>query len=74
MQELINDVLTDLYYVCSEWYAGTLKDFLLDSRTMDHYPIYAEKQHRMSTAKELQLLELALGVARGMAHLANNKV
>ncbi|GAB6031602.1 hypothetical protein CHUAL_009366 [Chamberlinius hualienensis] len=61
-------------YVCTEWYSGSLKSFLLDSRTMEHYPVYAERQHRASTLKELQLLEIALGIARGMAHLAHNKV
>lgn len=63
-----------LYFVCSEWHTSTLKEFVLDSRTIDHYPVYAERQRRASTLKEVQMLELGLGVARGMAHLAQHKI
>lgn len=63
-----------LLHLATEYYQVSLKDFLLESRALDHYPVYAERQHRFSTLREEQLLELMAGVARGLAHLSQNRI
>jgi len=46
-----------------------LKQLLVDSRALDNYPVYAKKNNRFSTAREETLLDLLVGVARGLDHL-----
>jgi len=52
----------------------SLKHLLLDSRALDNYPVYAQKNNRFSTAREETLLDLMVGVARGLDHLAKCKI
>ncbi|MCL4137254.1 UNVERIFIED_CONTAM: hypothetical protein GTU68_030781, partial [Idotea baltica] len=52
-----------------EYETLTLKSNLIESRAVQHYPVYAEKNRRFSTLQESQLLEILAGVARGMSFL-----
>ena len=52
----------------------SLKQVLLDSRALIHYPVFAEKNQRISTMEEETILEIMRGVAKGMEHLAKNRV
>ena len=61
-------------FVVLEDSTTSLKQVLLDSRALVHYPAYAEKNQRVSTLSEETLLEHAISVARGMEHLANKRV
>ncbi|XP_045113569.1 putative tyrosine-protein kinase Wsck isoform X4 [Portunus trituberculatus] len=75
--------------VAFEYETSTLKTQLVESRAVQHYPVYAEKNRRFSTLLETQELlekgpvsasqvppshrqaiELLVGIAQGMAHLA----
>ncbi|XP_042877547.1 putative tyrosine-protein kinase Wsck [Penaeus japonicus] len=60
--------------VAFEYETSTLKSHLVGSRAVQHYPVYAEKNRRFSTLPEGQALEILLGVARGMNHLASLRV
>ena len=51
-----------------------LKQGLLDSRALVHYPVYAEKNQRVSTMAEETVLDVLVGVAKGMEHLVQNRV
>uniref|UniRef100_T1IQU4 Dol-P-Glc:Glc(2)Man(9)GlcNAc(2)-PP-Dol alpha-1,2-glucosyltransferase n=1 Tax=Strigamia maritima TaxID=126957 RepID=T1IQU4_STRMM len=61
-------------HVVVEHHQVMLKDILLESRALDYYPVFAEKNCKFSTFKEEQLVEFALGIAQGMAHLAQTKI
>ena len=54
--------------------AVDLKSHLLDSRAMDNYPVYARNNARFSTAREETLLDMMVGVARGLDHLAKARI
>ncbi|XP_076042898.1 tyrosine-protein kinase Wsck [Oratosquilla oratoria] len=57
--------------VAFEYESGTFKNTLVESRAVQHYPVYAEKHRRFSTLSETQVLDILTGVARGMAHLSS---
>ncbi|XP_053628406.1 tyrosine-protein kinase receptor Tie-1 isoform X2 [Cherax quadricarinatus] len=57
--------------VAFEYETATLKTHLVESRAVQHYPVYAEKNRRFSTLLEGQALDVLAGVARGMSHLAS---
>ena len=46
-----------------------LKQWLLGSRALTHHPQYAAQHSRTATAREEVVLELAAGLASGLAHL-----
>ena len=55
-------------------YGLNLKEFLLNSRTLNNYPSYATKEQRFSTLHEAQAIDIALGIAKGMAYLQSLSV
>ncbi|RXG60560.1 putative tyrosine-protein kinase Wsck [Armadillidium vulgare] len=55
--------------VVFEYETLSLKSNLVESRAVQHYPVYAEKNRRFSTVQENQILEILIGVTRGMKHL-----
>ncbi|XP_050687142.1 putative inactive tyrosine-protein kinase Wsck isoform X2 [Eriocheir sinensis] len=55
--------------VAFEYETSTLKTQLVESRAVQHYPVYAEKNRRFSTLVETQAIEFLVGVAQGMGHL-----
>jgi hypothetical protein len=57
-----------------EHYGINLKEFLLNSRALNNYPAYAEKEQRFSTLHEAQAIDIALGIAKGMAYLQSLSV
>ncbi|KAK3884162.1 hypothetical protein Pcinc_011562 [Petrolisthes cinctipes] len=57
-----------------EYETATLKNHLVESRAVQHYPVYAEKNRRFSTLSESQAIDILVGVTRGMAHLASHGV
>nr|XP_045606132.1 putative tyrosine-protein kinase Wsck [Procambarus clarkii] len=57
--------------VAFEYETATLKTHLVESRAVQHYPVYAEKNRRFSTLLEGQAFDILAGVARGMSHLAS---
>ncbi|XP_065572106.1 putative inactive tyrosine-protein kinase Wsck [Artemia franciscana] len=65
---------TGMLFIITESYADPLKEVLLASRTLSKYPTYAEKEKRFSTLHEAQLIDVAIGVARGMAYLSSLKI
>jgi len=64
----------DKLLVAMEYYGTTLKEFLLSSRALNNYPSYAEKEQRFSTLHEAQAIDIALGIAKGMAYLQSLSV
>ena len=66
--------LSDKLLVAMEYYGTTLKEFLLSSRALNNYPSYAEKEQRFSTLHEAQAIDIALGIAKGMAYLQSLSV
>ena len=60
--------------VAMEHYGMNLKELLLNSRALNNYPSYASKEQRFSTLHEAQAIDIALGVARGMAYLQSLSV
>ncbi len=61
-------------YVVLEGGITTLKQSLLDSRTLIHNPTFADKYENGSSIPEETLLTYVLGIARGMEHLAEKQV
>lgn len=51
-----------------------LKEFLLNSRALNNYPSYANKEQRFSTLHEAQAIDIALGIATGMSYLQSLSV
>ena len=47
----------------------TLKQTLLDSRALVHFPAYAQKNQRVTTLQEETVADAMVGVARGMRRL-----
>ncbi len=64
----------DTTFVVLEDGGVTMKQALLDSRALVHQPAYAEKHGRVSTTSEEDVLDMLVGVANGMEHLAKAKV
>ena len=64
----------DTVFVAFEENTHSLKQVLLDSRALIHYPVYAKKNQRFSTMSELDTIRYLICVANGMQHLANNNV
>ena len=62
-----------LFFVLEDG-AASLKQGLLDSRALVHYPAYAEKNQRVSTLAEETVLDICVGVARGMEYLQQGGV
>jgi len=60
----------DTIFVVFEQAWPTLKKSLVDSRSLEHYPDYAEANGKFSTMQEEILLNIMLGISRGMEHLA----
>lgn len=60
--------------VSVEHYGANLKEFLLNSRALNNYPEYANKEERVSTLHEAQAIDISLGIARGMAYLQSLSV
>ena len=60
----------DTIFVVFEQAWPTLKKSLVDSRSLEHYPDYAEANGKFSTLQEEILLNIMLGISRGMEHLA----
>lgn len=57
-----------------EQYGINLKEFLLNSRALNNYAAYAEKEQRFSTLHEAQAIDIALGISKGMAYLQSLSV
>ena len=51
-----------------------LKQYLLDSRSLDHQPGYANKSDRFSSMREDTALGIMTGIAKGLGHLVNSGV
>ena len=60
--------------IAMEFYSINLKELLLNSRALNNYPAYAEKEQRFSTLHEAQAIDIALGITRGMAYLQSLSV
>ncbi|KAI9565171.1 hypothetical protein GHT06_008947 [Daphnia sinensis] len=60
--------------VAMEHYGMNLKEFSLNSRALNNYPSYATKEQRFSTLHEAQAIDVALGIAKGMAYLQSLSV
>lgn len=60
---------TETMVIAMEHYGMNLKEFLLNSRALNNYPSYATKEQRFSTLHEAQAIDIALGIAKGMAYL-----
>ena len=52
----------------------SLKQFMLDSRALEHCPDYASNYNRYSTAREEAVLEIITGITDGLKHLADRGV
>jgi len=52
----------------------SMKQYLLDSRALLNYPEYASKNARFSTAREEMMLDLMVGLASGLDHLARCRI
>ncbi|CAB4066545.1 unnamed protein product [Lepeophtheirus salmonis] len=68
--ELMNKTL----FIVFEKTTQSLKRILVDSRALLHYPVYAEKNNRFTTLQENNVMDVLIGVARGMQHLVKNKI
>ena len=64
----------DTLFVVFEENIQSLKQTLLDSRALIHYPVYASKNQRFSTLNEAQVFHFLIQVADGMEFLSNRKV
>ena len=64
----------DTLFVVFEENIHSLKQVLLDSRALVHYPVYASKNQRFSTLSEIQVFQYLIDVADGMEYLSNLKV
>ena len=74
MSELLFYLYSDTLLLAMEHYGINLKEFLLNSRALNNYPAYAEKEPRFSTLHEAQAIDIALGIAKGMAYLQSLSV
>ncbi|KAE8747457.1 hypothetical protein FOCC_FOCC005788 [Frankliniella occidentalis] len=63
----------EMLYVVLEYHPATLKDILLESRTLER-PGYDRDLSSVCSLPQQAFLQIAIGIAQGMAHLANNKV
>ena len=52
----------------------TLKQVLLDSRALEHYPAYVEKHQKVSTIPSETIISWLRDIALGMEHLALRKI
>ena len=64
----------DTLFVAMEENVHSLKQVLLDSRALIHYPVYATKNQRFSTLNEVDVFRYLIGVANGMEYLSMNNV
>jgi hypothetical protein len=64
----------DSVFVVLQEGVTTLKQTLLDSRALVHYPAYAEKNRRVTTLQEEVVSEAMVGIASGMRHLEEQRV
>ena len=64
----------DSIFVVLEEGIKTLKQALLDSRALVHYPLYVEKNQTVSSISEEQIFQHLIGIANGMNHLSEQKV
>ncbi len=64
----------DAVFVVIEEGTATLKQTLLDSRALVHYPAFAEKNGRVTTMREEAIADAMVGIARGMKHLEEQGV
>jgi endothelial-specific receptor tyrosine kinase len=60
----------DTIFVVLEQAWPSLKQALLDSRALVHNPVYAETNRRFSNLREDVVLNVMLGISRGMDHLS----
>ena len=51
-----------------------LKQLLLDSRSLDTHPSYAEKSNRFSSIREEDAISIMVGIAEGLDHLTHSGV
>lgn len=58
-------------FIVVELHPATLKDVLLESRCLEHS---SSTQQLICSLSETSMLEIAIGVARGMEHLTHKKV
>ncbi|KAK3914589.1 Putative tyrosine-protein kinase Wsck [Frankliniella fusca] len=63
----------EMLYVVLEYHPATLKDILLESRTLER-PGYDRDLSSVCSLPQQAFLQIAIGIAQGMAHLASNKV
>lgn len=61
----------DTIFVVFEQAWPTLKQALLDSRALVHYPAFVESHGKFSTLREEVMVNMMLGIAKGMDHLAS---
>ena len=64
----------DTLFVVFEENVHSLKQVILDSRALIHYPVFASKNQRFSTLTENQVLQYLIDVADGMEYLSNLNV
>jgi serine/threonine protein kinase len=64
----------DTLFVVFEESVQSLKQTLLDSRALIHYPVYASKHQKVSTLNESQVFHFLIQVADGMDYLSNRKI
>ena len=64
----------DTLFVVFEENVHSLKQVILDSRALIHYPVFASKNQRFSTLTEDQVLQYLIEVADGMAYLSDLNV
>lgn len=67
-------LIIETMLVAMEHYGMNLKEFSLNSRALNNYPSYATKEQRFSTLHEAQAIDVALGIAKGMAYLQSLSV
>ena len=79
----INENIINLIGICEEQDTTLLvldplemelKQFLLDSRSIDTHPSYAQKSDRFSNIREEDVLGIMVGVAEGLDHLTHSGV
>ena len=64
----------DTLFVVFEENVHSLKQVILDSRALIHYPVFASKNQRFSTLTENQVLQYLIDVADGMEYLSDLNV
>ena len=64
----------DTLFVVFEENVHSLKQTLLDSRALIHYPVYASKNQRFSTISETQIFQYLIEAANGIEYLSNHNV